>query len=114
MEIKRYNSNGRFHEAVTFGETLYLCGKCADGADITEQAKACLADLEATLEKYGSDKTRILSATVYLKDMSDFGGFNAVWDAWFEEGTQPIRTCVEAALAATKFLVEITLIAALK
>lgn len=113
MAIQRYNSNGRFHEAVEYNGTLYLSGQVApSGGSITQQAKECLDNLEKTLEKYGSDKRSILSATVYLADVRDFGEFNKVWDAWFEEGTQPVRTCVEAVLAGPQYAVEITLIAA--
>ena len=114
MKIERYNSNGRFHEAVIAGETLYLSGKVATGETVAEQAAKTLDNLKETLEKYGSDKEHILSATVYLADISTFAEFNSVWDNWFAEGTQPVRTCVEAKLAGPQYLLEITLIAAVK
>lgn len=115
MRIERYNSNGRFHEAVAYRGTLYLSGQVAKGGGtVAEQTRECLDNLEKTLEAYGSDKRSILSATVYLPDMSTFSEFNAVWDSWFEEGTQPVRTCVGAQLAAPKYALEITLIAAIK
>ncbi len=56
----------------------------------------------------------VLSATVYLADMRNFKEFNSVWDAWFKEGTQPVRTCVEARLAGPQYGLEITLVAAVK
>ena len=115
MRIDRYNSNGRFHEAVTYHGTLYLSGQVANGGGtVTEQAWECLDNLAKTLETYGSDKRSILSATVYLADRSTFAEFNAVWDDWFEEGAQPVRTCVGAQLAAPRYALEITLIAAVK
>lgn len=115
MEITRYNSNCRFHEAVVHNGTLYLSGQVAcGGGTVAEQGKACLDNLGRTLEKYGSDKSLILSATVYLADMSGFAEFNAVWDAWFENGTQPVRTCIGAQLAAPRYALEITLIAGVK
>ncbi len=115
MDISRYNNNGRFHEAVVYNGTLYLSGQVASGGGtIAEQAKECLDNLGKTLEKYGSNKSLILSATVYLTDMNGFAEFNSVWDTWFENGTQPVRTCVGAQLAASKYALEITLIAALK
>ena len=115
MNVKRYNSNGRFHEAVVHNGTLYLSGQVAcGGGTAAEQAADCLDHLGKTLEKYGSDKRRILSATVYLADMSDFAAFNAVWEAWFEKGTEPVRTCVGAQLASPQYALEITLIAAVK
>ncbi len=113
--IARYNSNGRFHEVVEYNGILYLSGQVAPGGGtMQEQAKECLDNLEKSLKKYGSDRQSILSATVYLADMADFAEFNTVWDAWFEEGSQPVRTCVGAALAGPQYAVEITLIAAKK
>lgn len=115
MKIQRYNSNGRYHEAVVHNGTLYLSGQVApDGGTVTEQARGCLENLGKTLAKYGSDKSLILSATVYLADMGSFAEFNAVWDAWFEAGTQPVRTCVGAQLAGAGYALEITLIAAIR
>ena len=115
MNILRYNNNGRFHEAVLHNGTLYLSGQVANEGDtVAEQAQVCLDNLAETLEKYGSSKRSILSATVYLADMNGFAEFNSVWDAWFENGTQPVRTCVGAQLATPKYALEITLIAALE
>lgn len=115
MCIKRYNCNGRFHEAVEYNGTLYLSGQVATKSEsVTDQAKECLENLAKTLEKYGSDKEHILSATVYLADVAYFNEFNSVWDNWFEQGTQPIRTCIGAPLAGPQYKLEITLIAAVK
>lgn len=115
MEIKRYNRHrsGLFHEAVVYNGTLYLAGKAVPGAStVTEQAKATLAELETALEKYGSDKRHLISAMVYLADMSTFNEFNAVWTAWLEDGTQPVRACVEAKLAGPEYKVEVCVVAA--
>ncbi len=115
MTIKRYNCNGRFHEAVEYNGVLYLSGQVGEnGGSIATQAKDCLEGLKKTLEKYNSDMEHVLSATVYLADMRSFKEFNSVWDAWFKEGTQPVRTCVEARLAGRQYDLEITLIAAVK
>lgn len=115
MKLERYNSNGRFHEAVIHNGTIYLSGQISDeGETVAQQTLSCLEILEGKLEKYGSDKKHIISASVYLPDMGTFDEFNGVWDNWFEEGSQPVRTCVGAALSDTKFKVEITLIAAVK
>lgn len=113
MEIQRYNCNGRFHEAVEFNNVLFLSGQVApSGGTVTNQAMECLGNIEKTLEKYNSDKNHILSATVYLADMSYFSEFNTVWDQWFEQGKQPTRTCVGAPLAGSQYALEITVIAA--
>ena len=115
MTLKRYNCNGRFHEAVEYNGVLYLSGQVGEnGGSIATQAKDCLEGLKKTLEKYNSDMEHVLSATVYLADMRNFKEFNSVWDAWFKEGTQPVRTCVEARLAGPQYGLEITLVAAVK
>ena len=115
MTIKRYNCNGRFHEAVEHNGVLYLSGQVGEnGGSIAVQAKDCLEGLKKTLEKYNSDMEHVLSATVYLADIRDFKEFNSVWDSWFKEGTQPVRTCVEAKLAGPRYGLEITLVAAVK
>lgn len=113
MQIQRYNSNGRFHEAVEHNGVLYLSGQVApSGGSVKEQAEECLNNIEKTLKKYNSDKDHILSAVVYLTDMAYFAEFNEVWDSWFTQGCQPTRTCVGAPLAASKYFVEITVTAA--
>lgn len=114
MAIERYNFNGRFHEAVIHNGILYLSGKISTGETVTEQATKIFADLDAALQKYGSDKEHVLSASVFLTDMTTFNEFNAVWNAWFAEGTQPVRTCVGVSLASPECKVEITFTAALK
>jgi enamine deaminase RidA (YjgF/YER057c/UK114 family) len=66
------------------------------------------------LEKAGSGREQIISATIYLRDMKDFDGMNAVWDAWIPQGHAPARACVEARLARPGLLVEVSIVAALK
>ncbi len=114
MEIKRFDSNGRMHKAVTHGGTLYLSGQVSRADSAAEQATEILGNIAAMLEQYGSSKEHILSATIYLSDMKYFAEFNEVWDAWVIEGHQPVRACVEAKLATPSFKVEICIIAALK
>lgn len=115
MEIKRFKSNGRFHEAVAYNGVVYLSGKVAlsDGT-IEGQAKDILADIEQTLLYNNSNKESILSATVYLSNIEDFAAFNSVWDSWFKEGFQPARVCVGATLAAPQYKVEISVTAAVR
>ena len=115
MEIKRYEGTGRMSRAVVHGDTIYLCGQTSrEEADVQGQTKAVLGKIEDLLGKYGSDKDHILSATIYLKDMSLFDSMNQVWDAWVNDGHEPARCCVEAKMAADCILVEISLIAAVK
>ena len=115
MEIKRYEGTGRMSKAVTFGDTLYLCGQVGKTENTIEaQTAEVLGKIEDLLNLYGSSKRHILSATLYIKSMSLFGQMNSVWDSWVENGFEPARTCVEASMANESILIEITVTAALK
>ncbi|WP_017939698.1 RidA family protein [Zestomonas thermotolerans] len=117
MAIQRLHTETRYSEAVIHNGTVYLAGQLADdlSGDIRQQTRETLASIERLLAEAGSDKSRILSATVYLKDIAaHYAGLNAEWDAWLVPGTAPARTCVEAKLYAPEVLVEITVVAALK
>ena len=94
--------------------TVYLAGQVADDptADISGQTRQVLALIDALLQEAGSGKTKILSATIYLPDMADFGALNAVWEQWVVPGQTPARATVEAKLAAPEFRVEIQVVAA--
>lgn len=113
MEIKRFEGNGRMSRAVIHGDTLYLCGQTdREGTEIKAQTQNVLNKIEALLDKYGSGRDRILSATIYIKDMALFADMNSVWDAWIQDGFEPARACVEANMAAPEILVEISIVAA--
>ena len=94
--------------------TIYLCGQvCADSEKgIKEQTETMLAKVDTLLDQAGSDRTQILSATIYIKDMQDFAGMNEVWDEWVPEGYAPARACVQASMARESLLVEISVVAA--
>ena len=115
MTIERYQTNARMSRVVVHNQTVYLCGQVAEdrNADITDQTRTMLAKVDQLLESVGSNREKLLSATVYLKDMADFAGMNAVWDDWVPAGHAPARACVEAAMAAPELRVEISVIAAL-
>ena len=114
--IKRIGTGDRMSKIVIHGETVYLCGQVADNADeaIGPQTENMLAKVDALLEQAGSDREHILSATIYLRDMKDFDGMNAVWDRWAPKGHAPARACVEARMARPDLLVEVSVVAALK
>ena len=114
MEIKRHEGTGRMSRAVVHDNTIYLCGQTSDKEGVKSQTAAVLEKIEDLLNKYGSDKRHILSATIYLKDITMFQAMNEIWDAWVEAGHEPARACVEAKLAREDLLVEISIIAALK
>lgn len=114
-EINRIDANARMAGAVVSNGVAYLSGQVAldaPGASVTEQTKNVLARIEALLAKAGTDKSRLLSASIWLADISTFAEMNAVWDAWVEGVGAPARATVEAKLAAPQFTVEIAVIAA--
>ncbi|SMY35279.1 RidA family protein [Photobacterium andalusiense] len=114
--IERQETKARMSRIVKHNGTIYLCGQvCADATkDITEQTQTMLDKVETLLEQAGSDKEHMLSATIYIKDMSMFAEMNAVWDNWVPAGHAPARACVEASMARDTLLVEISVIAAEK
>ncbi|MBO6815425.1 MAG: RidA family protein [Rhizobiaceae bacterium] len=112
MSIKRIKTATRMSQAVVHGNTVYTAGQVAEGDSVTEQTKAILGKIEALLSEAGTDKTKVLSATIWITDMANFAEMNAVWDAWVPEGNAPARACVESKLARPDLLVEIGVIAA--
>lgn len=115
MQIRRYETNSRMSQAVVHGGFAFLAGQVAagaPGASIAEQTRNVLERIEGLLTKVGTSRDRILSATIWLADISTFDEMNAVWDAWVPAGSAPARATVEARLAAPKYGVEIGIIAA--
>jgi enamine deaminase RidA (YjgF/YER057c/UK114 family) len=117
MPIQRHNPGKRLSEAVVFtpgGErTVYVAGQVADDrdADMATQTRQVLASIDRILAEVGSDKSRLLSATIYLPDMADFPALNAIWEQWVVPGETPARATVQAALAHPAYKVEIQVIA---
>lgn len=114
MEIKRFETKARMSRAVVYNNTVYLCGQVAKDVSqgITEQTTTTLEKVEELLESVGSHKDKILSATIYIKDMKYFADMNAVWDNWVTPGMAPARACVQASMARDAVLVEISIVAA--
>jgi enamine deaminase RidA (YjgF/YER057c/UK114 family) len=117
MPIQRLSPGKRLSEAVVFtpgGErTVYLAGQVADDrdADMATQTKQVLASIDRLLAQVGSDKSRLLSATIFLPDMADFPTLNAIWEEWVVPGQTTARATVQAALANPAYKVEIQVIA---
>jgi enamine deaminase RidA (YjgF/YER057c/UK114 family) len=115
MTVQRFETGPRMSQVVVHGDTIYLAGvvaKTAAGKSVTEQTKEVLSIIDGHLAKAGSDKSKLLSATIYLPDMKTFPEMNAVWDGWVSPGNTPARATVEAGLAAPQYGVEIMVIAA--
>ena len=115
MAIERHDIGPRMSKAVVHGNTVYLAGIVADnpkGKSVTEQAKDIVGQIDRLLAKAGSDKTKLLSANIWIADMANFAEMNAVWDTWVSRGHTPARATVEAKLAAPDYKLEIMVVAA--
>ena len=115
MTIERIEPGARMAQAVAYGETVYLAGQVAAdtvGTGVTAQTQQILGQIERLLAAAGSDKERILMATIYLADMATFSEMNAAWDAWVSKHNPPGRATVEAKLAGPEYRVEIVVVAA--
>ena len=114
MTIQRFHVGPRMSEAVVHNQTIYLAGQVAEDAsqDPAGQTRQILAAIDRLLAECGSDKTRILSAQIFLADIADFSAMNSVWDAWVPAGHTPARATIESKLAAPKYRVEIKVVAA--
>ena len=114
MTIERIETKTRMSRIVKHNGTIYLCGQvCKDATKgIREQTSSMLEKVDELLISAGSDRKHILSATIYVKDMSYFSEMNEVWDNWVPEGYAPARACVAAPMARDVLLVEISVIAA--
>ena len=113
MAIERIESGPRMSQAVVHGDTVYLAGQVGEpGDDVTAQTKTTLAEIDALLAQAGTDKSKILMATIWLADIADFEAMNAVWDAWVDKANPPARATSEGKLASPEYLVEIIVTAA--
>ena len=114
MTIKRLDAGPRMSQAVVHGNTVYLAGQVADDPtpSVADQTRQVLARIDRLLKEAGTDKSKLLSANIWLTDIARFAEMNAVWDAWVSPGNTPARATVQANLAAPQFLVEIAVIAA--
>ncbi|WP_455372487.1 RidA family protein [Limibacillus halophilus] len=112
-DIKRIDPGSRMSQAVVHNGLVWLAGQVGTpGASVTEQTETALAACEALLAQAGSDKSRLLQATIWLADMADFAEMNAVWDAWIDPANPPTRACGESKLATPDYKVEVILVAA--
>jgi enamine deaminase RidA (YjgF/YER057c/UK114 family) len=115
MSIQRFDTGPRMSQVVIHGDTVYLAGVVANkaaGESVTKQTQEVLSIIDGHLAKGGSDKSKLLTATIYLTDMTTFAEMNAVWDGWVSAGNAPARATVEAKLAAPRYNVEIMVTAA--
>ena len=114
MSITRHHGNQRMSQIVIHGDIVYLAGQVATdpSANITVQTEQVLENIDNLLAEAGTDKTKILSAQVWIASMGHIAQMNEVWDAWCPEGNAPARACIEARLVSPDWLVEVGIIAA--
>ena len=111
--ITRIDPGARMSEAVIHGDTVYLAGQVGNpGEDVIAQTKTVLAEIDALLARAGTDKSKILMATIWLADINDFGAMNSVWDQWVDPANPPARATSEGRLATPDYKVEIIVVAA--
>jgi enamine deaminase RidA (YjgF/YER057c/UK114 family) len=115
MKIERHETGPRMSKAVIHGDTVYLAGIVADspkGKSVAEQTKNILSQIDGFLAMAGTDKTKLISANIWITDMANFAEMNSVWDSWVSPGNTPARATVEAKLASPDYKVEIMVVAA--
>ncbi len=116
MSTKRLHVGRRMSQVVIHSGIVYLAGQVAQnaaGGAVTEQTEDVLAIIDDLLAQAGTDKSRLLTAQIWLSDITTFDEMNAVWDDWVSPDNPPARACVEATLARPQFLVEIMVTATL-
>jgi enamine deaminase RidA (YjgF/YER057c/UK114 family) len=115
MTIQRIDAGPRMSKAVIHGDTVYLAGLIADkalGGSVAAQAREILALIDGFLAKAGTDKSKLLTATIWLSDIRTVDELNKVWDAWVGPGQSPARACIEARLQGPEKKIEIQVTAA--
>lgn len=113
MTIYRHKPGKRLAEAAVVNGMIFLAGQVPENteADAREQTANVLGQIDTLLAELGSDKTKIVDATIFLSSLTDYDAMNEAWDAWVAEGHVPARATVEAKLANPAWKVEIKLVA---
>ena len=115
MTIERMETGARMSRIVIHGDTVYLAGLTANktaGQSLAAQTEEILALIDSLLAKAGTDKSKLLKATIWLSDIRTVDEMNKVWDAWVPPGCAPARACIEALLQGPEKKIEIQVTAA--
>jgi enamine deaminase RidA (YjgF/YER057c/UK114 family) len=110
LAIQRFETGARLSKVVVHGDTVYLAGLTANkaaGQSVGAQTEEILAAIDGLLAKAGSDKSKLVQATIWLQDIRTVDEMNKVWDAWMPQGCAPARACIEARLQSPAKMVEI-------
>lgn len=114
MSVLRFGKGPRMSAAVAHGNTVYLAGHVSKepAGNVRGQTEEILKLIDARLAEAGTDRSKLLSANIWLADISTFAEMNLAWDAWVDRENPPARATVEARLASPEYLVEIAVVAA--
>ena len=112
-KITRQGSNAILSTSVEYHNFVFLAGITADdlSKDVTGQTQEVIAKIDEALENNGTDKTRVLTAQIWLKDIRDREAMNRIWVEWLGDAGRPARACVQANMADPRHLVEIMITA---
>ncbi|HZH52896.1 MAG TPA: RidA family protein [Microvirga sp.] len=113
--IKRVGVAARYSDLVIADGTAFFSGyvpEASVGRPVAEQTQDILDQIDQSLAEIGSDRSKLLRATIWLADIASYDAMNAVWDAWVVPGHAPARICVESELADPDYALEIQVIAA--
>jgi enamine deaminase RidA (YjgF/YER057c/UK114 family) len=115
MTIQRFENGSRYCRVLSHNGTVYIAGMTTDDTtgDVEQQTRDTLAKIDHYLAMAGSDKSKLLAAQIWLRDIADFDRMNGVWDEWIDRFAMPVRATVEARLAGDAYRVEIMVTAAL-
>lgn len=113
-DIQKLNSNQVMSAVTIFNKVVYLSGQVPKNTqqDIIGQTQEILATMDQLLLEANTDKSRLLSAHVYIKNLDDFATFNTIWIDWLEGCVAPSRATIQADLVNPDWLIEIAVIAA--
>lgn len=114
MSILRLEANSRLAQATVFNGTVYLTGQVGSETDsVEDQTRSVLASIDRLLALAGTDKSKVIQATIWLADRNDFPGMNVAWDEWVDRSNPPARSTAQVELLVPGQKVEITIVAAL-
>lgn len=113
MTMQRFAVGERMSQAIVANGFLFTAAQVARDldADPTTQARQILEKIDALLAEAGSDKTKVISAAIWIADIADYAAVNEAWDAWVVKGQTPVRACVESKFSSPRIKVEIQIIA---
>lgn len=116
QDIQKINSNGVMSAVTIFNKVVYLSGQVPKNTalDVVGQTQEILATIDQLLALADTDKSRLLSAQLYIKNLADFSEVNAVWIDWMKDCVAPSRATIQADLVNPDWLIEIAVTAAQK